>query len=108
MNEVNTMLTIDGATMPKYVDAEALNDALYDADAITFKGLSILRDFPAADVVPVAHGHWTEVRRIVNTRLGKIESIKIKYTCSQCCGYVAEYDEQRQYDYCPHCGAKMT
>lgn len=39
------------------VDRKALRDALYEADAITFKGLAILDNFPAADVRLEAYGH---------------------------------------------------
>ena len=37
--------------MSKYIDAKALYEALYEADAITFRGMEIFRNFPAANVV---------------------------------------------------------
>ena len=36
-----------------YVSREAARNALYEADAITMKGVAILNKFPAADVVKV-------------------------------------------------------
>ena len=42
-----------------------MREALYNSDAITFKGLSILNKFPAADVMPITGhcancGNWDE------------------------------------------------
>lgn len=40
--------------MAEYVDRFALRDALYDADAITMRGIKIINQFPTAvDAVPV-------------------------------------------------------
>ena len=39
--------------MDDYIERRGLFDALYDADAITAKGIEIFRNYPAADVVPV-------------------------------------------------------
>lgn len=39
--------------MADLIHREALRNALYDADAITMKGVSILNGFPAVDAVPV-------------------------------------------------------
>ena len=40
--------------MDEYVDRFALRDALYDADAITMRGVKIINQFPTAvDAVPV-------------------------------------------------------
>lgn len=36
-----------------FVEKGELLSALYDADAITMKGVKIINQFPAADVVPV-------------------------------------------------------
>ena len=43
------------------IDRAALRDALYDADAITMRGLSILNTFPAVDAVEVKRGKWNHV-----------------------------------------------
>lgn len=39
--------------MADYIDRIAIRDALYDADAITMRGVAMLNKFPAADVVEV-------------------------------------------------------
>lgn len=39
--------------MTEYIDREALRNALYEADAITMKGVEIINNFPAVDVVEV-------------------------------------------------------
>lgn len=49
--------------MAEYVDRFALRDALYDADAITMRGVKIINQFPTAvDAVPVVRcrdcKHW--------------------------------------------------
>lgn len=77
--------------MAEYIERRPLFDALYDADAITVKGINIFRNFPTADVRPVVRGKWVD------------EPIKgIWYHCSVC---------QGRFDYawhfCPNCGAKM-
>lgn len=40
--------------MAEYIDREATRNALYEADAITMKGVEIINNFPAADVVPTS------------------------------------------------------
>lgn len=42
--------------MDDLISRSASRDALYDADAITFKGLAILNTFPVADAVPCKIG----------------------------------------------------
>ena len=44
--------------MDDYIKRETLQDALYDADAITMNGVKILNQFPAANVAPIRHGRW--------------------------------------------------
>lgn len=39
--------------MPGLIDADALRNALYDADAITMRGVAIINQFPTIDAVPV-------------------------------------------------------
>ena len=80
------------------VDRKALRDALYEADAITFKGLAILDNFPAAAVRPEAHGHWVGVDDYPHE----------DWECD-CCGSVFYSNESfpEESHYCPHCGAKM-
>lgn len=46
-------LTPKGFSNGQYVDRYLLRDKLYAEDAITMKGVAILNNFPAADVVEV-------------------------------------------------------
>lgn len=39
--------------MAEYIERDAVRNELYEADAITMKGVEILNKFPAADVVEV-------------------------------------------------------
>lgn len=39
--------------MSEHIDREATRNALYEADAITMKGVEIINSFPVADVVEV-------------------------------------------------------
>lgn len=61
--------------MPRYIDADALRDALYEADAITMKGVRILYQFPT--ISP------DEVRGVVHCK-----------DCKWChAGYCEKYDD---------------
>ena len=51
-----------------------------------------IKNFPSADVAPVVHGHWKNVKRVLNSKWGE---------CSNC---DRAHDVTR---YCPYCGAKM-
>ena len=91
--------------MARYVDIEC--------DAVTevlprraFKTRQDIQDFldniPAADVVPVVHGHWIWHEE------------EFEYECSAChCRFDYNhtfeiFDHGFQYaNYCPNCGAKM-
>ena len=85
-----------------YIEREALRDALYEADAITMKGVAIINQFPAADVAPVVHGEWV----LVGTNEHDYET-SVEEKCSLCGRYVYRYDTEPQDNYCPNCGAKM-
>ena len=88
--------------MSEYIEREALRDALYEADAITMKGIAIINQFPAADVAPVVHGRWV----LVGTNEHDYET-SVEEKCSLCGRYVYRYDTEPQDNYCPNCGAKM-
>ena len=79
--------------MTDYIDREAIRDALYDADAITARGVVILNHFPATDVVDVKHGSW-------GLAIGY--DLKKRVQCSV--GRLMTYKPTM---FCPHCGAKM-
>jgi hypothetical protein len=77
--------------MNEYISREAARNALYEADAITMKGVAILNQFPAADVVEVRHGRWLPVDDNMDA-----------FDCSECEAMVS-----KRMNYCPSCGAKM-
>ena len=83
----------------KLVDAKALSDALYEADAITMKGVIIISQFPTIEAKPVVHAHWLE--QIID---GGQELM-----CSNCGEYALMNDEfySEFSKYCPYCGAQM-
>ena len=89
--------------MVEYINREKLRDALYEADAITMRGVKICNQFPAADVAPVRHGRWIPYASNAN------------WFCSECGEtdqYAYNYDGpdfslQLQDRYCPRCGARM-
>lgn len=39
--------------MSRYIDADALRDKLYEADAVTMRGVAIINNEPTVDAVPV-------------------------------------------------------
>lgn len=39
--------------MSRYIDADVLRDKLYEADAVTMRGVAIINNFPTVDAVPV-------------------------------------------------------
>ena len=86
-----------------YIEREALRDALYEADAITMKGVAIINQFPSADVAPVVPGEWV----LVGTNEHDYET-SVEEKCSLCGRYVYRYDTEPQDNYCPNCGAKMN
>lgn len=56
---------------------------------------------PAADVVPVIHGHWAKKDD---------HWLKTYYECSvcnECYGLETSSPVEHGYKYCPNCGAKM-
>ena len=84
--------------MAEYIEREAVRNALYEADAITMKGVKILNQFQTADVVEVRHGEW--------------EFIGDSYANCTSCGTIFEalptkYFFELNNLYCRHCGAKM-
>ena len=82
--------------MNEYISREAVRNALYEADAITMKGVAILNQFPAADVAPVRHGRWEQVEII------HVEDLKEE---DKDCISIASITESVRY--CSNCGSKM-
>lgn len=82
--------------MAEYIERETAKRAFQNMDAGSRVPSTLLTpeefaeyldEIPAADVVPVKHGHW----------------ISVKYKCSECGALVWGND----FNFCPHCGAKM-
>ena len=78
--------------MTKYIEAKGLYEALYDADAITFRGMEIFHNFPAADVAEVKYGEW----------LPQVVFGQKAWDCSECKTLGSPH-----WKWCPICGAKM-
>lgn len=87
--------------MPRYIDADKAvkrfeelhgNESnllnMYNAEWI----VSFIEILPTADVQKVRHGKW-----------GKKSFCTGFFRCSECCAVW-----NRTFEYCPHCGAKMT
>lgn len=90
-------LLIDGAILPDYEDG--INRATIDA-------LNIIEKAPVADVLPGSHGYWIP---IFENAADEKRGVAMKYKCSEC-GNTAKdetYSHAMDYEFCPHCGAKM-
>ena len=86
--------------MAEYIEREAVLMKLMQ-DGCSAKNLQSISDMPAADVVPVVHGHWIEQED------GNLDTY---YTCSACkedFDLIAGTPCENLYNYCPSCGAKM-
>lgn len=62
----------------------------YSADSATQDCIEVINEADVVDAEPVRHGHWID---------GTCGCYKI---CSEC-DQISDFD----FDYCPHCGAKM-
>ena len=109
--------------MPKYIECKSainrikeyasdvygidLDDAKqFSGDSLTenyceglYEATELVDDIPAADVAPVVHGRWEQVKKWAT---------KAKYRCSVCGREImsAVKVNIEKYPYC-HCGAKM-
>ena len=88
--------------MAEYIDKqEAIETVAFyreDPDGIDH-ALNSIKSIPSADVVPVAHGRWSE--ELVCGGMNEMWD----YTCSVCGGVV--HNPYHYMSYCPNCGAKM-
>ena len=88
--------------MPRYIDAEKIKYTEYiNGDVTVSKDL--VEKIPTADVQEVKHGRW-RYKLLDNFR-------KVECTCTHC-GWrgVDNYDSYvdiSDFEYCPHCGARM-
>ena len=58
--------------------------------------LSDVEDFPAADVQPVEHGEWSQIKMLQDD-----------YKAKECSACKATFWDLYHWNYCPNCGAKM-
>lgn len=95
--------------MAEYIDRERLLRRFNIDDMMNVNGTLIsmndardtISNFPAADVAPVAHGHWlTWEEKFPDKSPRKKNNLG---TFCTICGNHAD----SQFDYCPNCGAKM-
>ena len=102
--------------MAEYIDRMALRDALYDADAITMRGVEILNQFPAADVRPVVKGEWIWRHRhrggfhtITGVdAMGETHTITVDERFEiddPYCPYCGKLNDSSWLNFCPNCGA---
>lgn len=98
----------NNGTKAEYIERKALENAMAIAAAngkeedchVWARAICLLHDVQTADVVPVVHGRWIEYPRAHY------------FKCSNC-KYTVPHRKanlvngKREYNYCPHCGAKM-
>ena len=104
--------------MPKYIDADALDGELlaegfasivysphrrYKLTVGEVRG--ILQKYPAADVVPVVHGHWNIIQDTLAVD-GAGKPLK-HIECSQCKQYWSDPRQAKYFKHCFNCGALM-
>ena len=87
--------------MSEYIEREALRDALYEADAITMKGIAIINQFPAADVAPVVHGEWVEAK------VNGMSLYPVGQKMCSVCGQIMPSRWKTMPPFCYGCGCKM-
>lgn len=86
--------------MSRYIDADKLKENICKrVNNSVIRGWlnRLINDTPAADVVEVKHSEW-------HTNTVRMNSITI--TCSNC-HRTEEISVTNDFEYCPHCGAKM-
>ena len=87
--------------MSEYIERETLIDVLYEADAITMKGVAIINQFPAADVAPVVHGEWVEAK------LNGMSLYPFGQKMCSICGQIMPSRWETMPPFCYGCGCKM-
>lgn len=89
--------------MKEYICKEDIRNELYDADAITMRGVDIINNYPVADVRENKRGKWlTQYSVSQATQFPHSRLLSAPYRCS-CCNIACE----RIYSFCPNCGADM-
>ena len=82
--------------MAEYIDRDAVFRAMKIESRPPF---AVVRDFPAADVIPVVHGKW----------LSCFEDWRMQIEGDKCsiCGFEHYGTPRGTFKFCPNCGAKM-
>ena len=87
----------------EYIDREALVERLKKEEC-DCEWLWAILDIPAADVVPVKHGHWKKGKGYERpTENGFVHDDR--YFCD-CCGWGCCCETKLDFNFCPNCGAK--
>ena len=86
--------------MPEYIDRNALiehmkKDPLFDL-VEQYGVTDVIESFPAADVQPVMHGKWVQIKLLQDG-----------YKAKECSACKATFWDLYRWNYCPNCGAKM-
>ena len=95
--------------MARYADIVAVRDALYEADAITMKGVRILNQFPTLspdEVRGVGCAYCKEDRDGYTMPLEKNAHACVQYPNKLVIQFGKEI-RKCEIKYCPMCGAKM-
>ena len=68
-------------------------------DSVAYDIRENIQGLPTADVVEVKHGEWIADRN----------PVEVAFICSECKYryFFADPEEECEYNFCPHCGAKM-
>ena len=87
--------------MMNYVNREKLRDALYEADAITMKGIKIINQFPSIEIPSTdkIKGKWIKSKFPITFP----DTIIPTHRCSIC----NEWNYNGIDNYCSNCGAEM-
>ena len=78
----------------EYIEREAIIKKLREDEECDCELIVLLYDYPAADVAPVKHGEWEEIRDAYRQLEG--------WMCKKC-----GRETKAKENYCPNCGAKM-
>ena len=88
----------------EYIEREALVERLKKEEC-DCEWLWAILDIPAADVVPIKHGHWKKSKGNERpTENGFVHDDR--YICD-CCGWGCCCETKLDFNFCPNCGAKL-
>mgnify|MGYP007022092144 CR=1 FL=1 len=85
--------------MAEYIEREAMKRALRNAHLhLDETGIVIeIDDIPTADVQPVKHGKWVQIKLLQDG-----------YKAKECSACKATFWDLYPWNYCANCGAKMV